>query len=578
MKKSLFILLSLLVGLNFVAPASAKTIEKKVKDLRKRVMKLEVNDKKDAIQWGGDLRVEAHNITGETADYYDGMALQNVMVNTLFFHQMGQGLPMTQEGAFDYSQVQGFIGQNPGDYWMWTNNLEFSAIPDYMQSMLMDMGYAMFIMQGGDDTGWNNLMQDQAQFGAFMQEVQAGATDMMKAVNGVVPSYKTNNDILYTTRLRLNMDAKVADDISFTGRLSMYKPWGASTQVGVFNGQANTMALDASSPGVPGGETLKVERAYFTWSHIGGTPSYLSLGRRPSTGGPPLHYRHDEMRAGTPMGTIIDFQFDGATFGYHAGEKTTIRACYGLGYESQYGNGSMEADLMKDASFFGFNIDAWNSEEMQIQTTLARGFNITDGFNGYVIMPNDPVSGNPMPGPIVTRFSPSANLGEIDLASVLVARRDGPVDWFVTGSWMKTRPEGDITTPFGGLMCDPFETPEEQTGSMYYLGARYNFPDNKTKLGLEWNKGSQYWFNFAPAQDDIIAPKTSTRGTVIEGYLTHRVRKNFVIKLGYINYDYDYSGSGWHLGAPKDLSEAQVLGFPAYKKAGKVSLGFSARF
>lgn len=277
------------------------------------------------------------------------------------------------------------------------------------------------------------------------------------------------------------------------------------------------------------------------------------------------------------MGTIIDFQFDGATFGYSFNENTTVRACYGLGYESQYGNGSMQADRMKDASFFGFNIDAWNSESMQIQTTVARAFNITDGFNGYVIMPNNPVTGQAMPGPIVTRFTPSVNLGEIDLASVLLARRDGPIDWFVTGSWMKTRPTKGVTTPFGGMMADPFAPVEEQTGNMFYIGARYSF-NNKTKIGLEWNKGSQYWFNFAPAQDDLIAPKTSTRGTVIEGYVTHRLRKNFVLKLGYINYNYDYSGSGWHLGAPKDLAENPILGFPTYSKAGKISLGFSARF
>ncbi len=545
MKRTLIALLTLVVMLSLLSGAFAKTTEEKVKDLRKRVQKLEVNDKKDAIQWGGDLRIEAHNITGEVPDYYDGMKLQQLMTSSMFM----QGHPDFTGGGsglnpMDPADIHTFVSQHYGDYLYFANTLTFAGLKEAVGMMPAD------------------------QLAGFM-----GA--LMPAT--MTQGYKTNNDILYTTRLRLNMDAKVADDVHFSGRLSMYKPWGASTQVGVFNGQANTMAMDVSSPGVPGGETLKVERAYFTWKKLGGTPTYLSLGRRPSTGGPPLHYRHDEMRAGTPMGTVIDFQFDGATFGYNFSENTVVRACYGLGYESQYGNGTMQADLLKDASFFGFNIDAWNSETMQVQTTVARAFNVTDGFNGYVIMPNDPVTGNPMPGPIVTRFSPTANLGEIDLASVLLARRDGPIDWFVTGSWMKTRPE-DVTTPFGGLMSDPFETPEEQTGSMYYIGARYNFNNNKTKLGLEWNKGSEYWFNFAPAQDDLIAPKTSTRGTVIEGYVTHRVSKNFVLKLGYINYDYDYSGSGWHLGAPKDLAETQILGFPTYSKAGKISLGFSARF
>jgi len=546
-----------------------KDTDAKIKALEKRLQKVEVKAATDRVNFTGDLRIEAHSITGEIPDYYDGMALQNVMVNTMFYHDNTGNLPMTQEGMFDYNAVGQEIYDNYADYLRFNDTLDFNTtFPERMNAMMVSMAIGMG-MDPAEMTpdDWSNLQQ--------------GAVNMMKMVDGVFQEgYKTDNDILYTTRLRLNMNAKVARNVSFAGRLSMYKPWGASTQVGVFNGQPNTLAMDANSPGVPGGATLKVERAYFTWKKIGGSETYLSLGRRPSTGGPPLHYRHDEMRAGTPLGTIIDFQFDGATLGYNFGEKTIVRACYGLGYESQYGNGSIlktPADRLKDASFFGFNVDAFNTEEMQIQATIARAFNVTDGFNGFAVFPNDPVTGNPMPGPIVTRFSPTANLGEIDMASVLLARRDGPLDWFVSGSWSKTRPE-DVTTPFGGLMSDPFETPEERTGSMYYVGARFNFNEDKTKFGLEWNKGSQYWFNFAPAQDDVIAPKTSTRGTVIEGYLTHRITKRFVVKLGYINYNYDYTGSGWHLGAPKDLAETQIQGYPTYSKAGKISLGFSARF
>ena len=46
-------------------------------------------------------------------------------------------------------------------------------------------------------------------------------------------------------------------------------------------------------PGVPGGATLRVDRAYFTWKNIAAVPLYLSLGRRPSTDGPPMHFRND---------------------------------------------------------------------------------------------------------------------------------------------------------------------------------------------------------------------------------------------------------------------------------------------
>jgi hypothetical protein len=580
MKKTLITLLAV-VALVALASGALADDAAKIKKLEQRMQKLELKANKNKINWSGDLRIEAHTITGETADYYDGMALQNVMVNSMFFYSDNAtgpmdptALPMNPDGTFNYGMVGSYLSDpdNYGAYMLFLNGLDFNSnFSDYMGDMLGAMAVAM---------GMDPMTMTPEQWGM----VQQGAMGMMKMVDGLHDSYKTDNDILYTTRLRLNMEAQVAKNVSFVGRLSMYKPWGASTQVGVFNGQSNTMYMDANEPGVPGSSNLHVDRAYFTWSKINDMPVYLSLGRRPSTDGPPLHYRNDEMRAGTPMGTIIDFQFDGATLGYNFSDKTTVRACYGLGYESQYGNGSLlqtPQDRLKDASFFGFNIDAWNTPEMSIQTTVARAFNITDGFNGYVIMPNDPVTGQAMPGPIVSRFSPSANLGEFDLASVMVARTDGPLDWFVTGSWSKSRPTEGITTPFGGMLADPFAAVEEQTGSMYYLGARYSLSNNKTKVGFEWNKGSQYWFNFAPAQDDIIAPKTSTRGTVIEGYLTHRINPKFVMKLGYISYDYDYSGSGWHLGAPKELVDgeaAPVLGFPTYKKAGKLTLGFTAKF
>src|SRR5690242_18099795 len=132
---------------------------------------------------------------------------------------------------------------------------------------------------------------------------------------------------------------------------------------------------------------------------------------------------------------------------------------------------------------------------------------------------------------------------------------------FASNNWASLRPNG-VTTPFGGLGSDPFETPQNHEGQMVYVGLEYNFPQNdgKTKIGFEFNHGTKYWFNFANAEDDIIAPKTNTRGDVYETYLTHRIYDRFILKLGYIRYNYNYSGSGWHVGAPKDLDTAAILG------------------
>ena len=46
---------------------------------------------------------------------------------------------------------------------------------------------------------------------------------------------------------------------------------------------------------------------------------------------------------------------------------------------------------------------------------------------------------------------------------------------------------------------------------MIYTGRRYSLPkgDGRAKVGFEFNHGSKYWFNFAQAEDNIIAPKST---------------------------------------------------------------------
>ena len=129
------------------------------------------------------------------------------------------------------------------------------------------------------------MQKAMASFPASMQQQLFG----MLMPSTFVPAYRDNTDSLMTNRLRLRFDAKVADNVTFTGRLSMYKAFGDSTGVQVFNGQPNSMNIDGSTSGVPNSDQLRVERAFFSWNDIGGSKLYLSIGRRPSTEGPPLN-------------------------------------------------------------------------------------------------------------------------------------------------------------------------------------------------------------------------------------------------------------------------------------------------
>ncbi len=449
--------------------------------------------------------------------------------------------------------LNGAVQSNYAQYQFFTNNLTYAQL--------------------------NQAAQGFKQMGIFNPFMNYLAT----APNVFVPGYTDNNKALYTNRLRLRFGAKVSDNVSFEGRLSMYKVFGDSTGVQVFNGQPNSFTMDGTNGGIPNSDILRVERAYFSWNNIGGSKFYFSIGRRPSTSGIPMNYRDDELRGGTPPGTLFDFQYDGFTLGYHLNDHMVWRVCYGVGYESGFGNGDilqLPQDRLKDVHLVGAVLDLWATDKTFIQTTFAHAFNVTDGFNGLIVLPVNPLTGDQVNAPVVMRYTPSSNLGSINLVGVVATRRTGPFDLYISGNYSGTRPNG-LTGPFGGLMSNPFETPEDRNGYMVLAGVRYNFGnDERSKLGFEVNHGTQYWFNFAQAQDDIIAPKTNTRGEVYEAYFTHRINQRFIFKADYMKYNYRYSGSGWDVGAPAalDSSQTPLLGFPTYKDAFMATLGLTARF
>jgi len=491
-----------------------------VDDLDDRLMEPEKHAALDRLEWGGDFRFEAHSIEATIPDHINGLQMQGEMIGLL------QNFGMLGE-QFTFEELKGAMQQMQG-------------LPPELTGPIMEQ----------------------------------------LANNNYVPGYDFDDDIIRTSRLRLEMNADVAENVSFYGRLAMYKVWGDSTGVQVFNGQPTSINWDGTQTTYPNSDDLiHVDRAYFTWSRIADTGAFLSIGRRPSTAGVPLNFREDEPRGGTPMGSLFNYQFDGVTAGWHINDFSTIRICYGVGFESGWGNASQlkrPADRLDDATFYGLVWDIWDTPSMYIHAIAAHAEDITDGFPASTVMPYDPITGEALP-PVPMRYEPSGTIGNLDMAGFVFTRRDGPLDYFLSVGYVESDPTS-FTSPFGGMFTDPFDTPESQDGTMYYAGARWSFSNNATKLGLEFNHGSEYWYNFALSEDDFLAPKTNTRGDVWETYITHRIRDRFIFKLAYIDYTYDYSGSGWMLGAPKKLSSTPVLGYPTYDTASMWTLGLTARF
>ena len=147
----------------------------------------------------------------------------------------------------------------------------------------------------------------------------------------------------------------------------------------------------------------------------------------------------------------------------------------------------------------------------------------------------------------------------------------GSLTWFASGGMSLTHPNGRhamLPAPDGsaidsgaGLLANGTDK-SSNTGYGLYVGARYDFQSG-TKIGVEYNYGSQYWMPFDPAADDMWTSKLGTRGNVYEAYLIQELplkpiasflSKTFV-KVGVQYYDFTYTGSNNWVGAPVKIND-----------------------
>lgn len=522
-------------------------ITEQLDDLNNRVDKTERHTSLDRLEITGDFRTKAHSL-----HYQDVVWSPAMKVN---FNDFGA---KAMSGAF--------------------------GMPNDLNSPLGKM------MQANPDLAaafYNGMLQGVMPYVLAPQSVQ-----------------DIDNDIYYTTRLRLNLKAKVWDNVSFAGRLSMFKNWGDSTGVQVFDSW-RSFTMDGTSSGNTSGDWLRVERAYFDWKKINGSEFYLSIGRRPSTYGPPSHYRENELRGGTPSGHLVNFNFDGATLGYNLGEITgvegqVVRFCYGQGFESQWGNGEMFGDIVtKDTHLGGFNIDAINDGTNFLQFTLFGAKDVNDGFKGTMAFPTQ-LAGIFAPTMyqdmqkfdnfnFVTRVQPSGVIGDMYLGGIGFAREEAnDIKWFASLGWTRAEPNGNAGM-FGGMLSDAiFEAELNSTGTEiimvpktsddsdtkdgYGIYVGVQIPAPYGKFGLEYNYGSKYWTPFTQAQDDPIGSKLATRGHVAEAYYIFDINPKMFIKLAGLYYDYEYTGSGTPVGAPQKIDD--VLAGSAYSMLPVVDTAF----
>ena len=416
--------------------------------------------------------------------------------------------------------------------------------------------------------------------GATLAQIQ-GAMAGMQGVGA--DKFDVTNDIMFTNRIRLNMKAKVNKHLTFAGRLASYKVWGDSTGVMYNHGSMNQVTMDGNTSSLPHGDSLVVERAYFNLhDQIGEVPFNLSLGRRPSTEGPPLEYRNYSLEGGSPLANVINWQFDGGSLTFNLEDLTDIpgaefKMCYGVGFEGDWGNSyaMINQPDVDDVHLAGFIVTPYNDDVTSIVLNYAHAWDITDGFTGLTVMPftvsKEDRDGDGTPeywfsqneGGFSSRIQPYTSIGDWDTASLIVRTQIADIDMFVSGALSHTDPSRVSKNPYYEMMGQGLLSSngnlESHTGYAFWAGALFPMPLDG-RLGLEYNWGSKYWFPFTGAEDTLIASKAAARGSVIEAYYIQPIYDdNFFLQLGGQYYNYRYTGSGNPLGKPVKISDANAL-------------------
>jgi hypothetical protein len=541
------------------------------------------------IKLGGDFRSRLDYVTAETPAHFQAL---DVARGVEWFTDPAALAP----GSTNVHTVAGSQGSTFGSFGMLTGFFMQAGLPQ------ADAAAAAGQTLGGIIYGDPTAIVNGAVVGTPTQQSQSAKTQaLVGLMNNFTPAQRVaffagmgfnptpeadyDNDTIWTNRLRLDMQVKALENVEFKGRLAMYKAWGMqnnpvdySFNNGMGGGPfalGGFMAdFDGATTRNPNDSILRVDRGFVNWNNIGGAPVWFSIGRRPTTDGPPAHLKlNSDERMATPA-AVMDWAFDGISVGYAYGSffgmdaAGRVRVCYGRGFES--GPDTTSAPTLNDTDFAGVSWDVYKkgSRFLYLQSFGAFNvFNVPDNVKfvnpiEFAVWEDDKDAFNPL-DPNEDLLLGRANLGNLYHTSGVYMDKIQNLNYFAAGAWSRTDVSGQVDEMGTSLLGSWWDEPENRDGYHFHAGVRYDLPTVPLKIGAEYNYGSKYWIAMTPGHDDLYASKLATRGSVYEIYGIYDIPGGEAIsklgkawmRLGYQHYDYNYTGSGFWLGAPQDVDE-----------------------
>ncbi len=360
-----------------------------------------------------------------------------------------------------------------------------------------------------------------------------GTTGSMTTPMGNMPGTEYSNSNKWTNKLKLSMEAKINDSAKFTGRLSMYKNWADSTPSQMLSDPNEGKTSNSGTSG------LFVERAYVDYkiNDIFTT----TVGRQPSSDGPGMSLKENTPRKATYPALLFNGNADGIILTANAGnvkgafKELKFRGAYGKGFQQ---DNSMSGFLANDNG-----VDDLDVAGAFIETSLdipAMGENL---------MVLSYVKAVDFVGNSLNVDTPNnVNLGDFDLMGIYFENNKAfgsALSYFISYGYSKGSSNGK-TVNYGPMTSNQNVGLVDGSASAYHVGLRYDFA-KAFKLGYEFNHGDENWFSFTQGSEDPMN-KMATRGDVHDLYAIYQMDMNQYLRIGYTDIQYDYTGSGWHIG------------------------------
>ncbi|RUM43689.1 MAG: DUF3373 domain-containing protein [Hydrogenimonas sp.] len=400
---------------------------------------------------------------------------------------------------------------------------------------------------------------------------------------------------IFTNRLWLGMGFAPTSNLIFKGTLSYYKMYGQLPDPKMGFNYFDWVVNETPNDG-----QLRVKEAY--WLYFGDAflganiPWTASFGRRPATDGLLVNYREDQ-NPKSPIGHIINTEFDGASFKFDLNNVTEIpgmyfKLCMGRGMtnaSSRYhgitsnGDGTYtidsnavdytKVDGAKNVDLAGFIFVPYDDGQYSVHTTAFKAFNLP----GMV----DVSPLNSTRGDGVFTFAQVGDIYGAAISFIAEGIGDGINDMlddtvlFASLAGSKTDPKGNGLNMLG--------TSDKKSGTSVYLGA--NWPCqmiDDARVGVEYNHGSKYWRSFTYAEDTLAGSKLAARGDAFEVWFNKElIGKKLTAQLRYTYIDYKYTGSNAFFGdggTPLTMDEAQAYMMNPVDKAQDIRLYIRYRY